>query len=143
MAVTLSIRQPWVELILLGRKTVEVRGWHTAYHGLLLLHASSTLDFGICDRFGFDPDRLPLGAIVGSVDLVGCTRFTQDTWRSLAAAHLTSQEFTPRLFGWILSNPRRIQPKEFRGRLGLFDVPDHLFGSTAGVPPALEQPRRL
>lgn len=25
--IALSIRQPWVELILLGRKTIEVRSW--------------------------------------------------------------------------------------------------------------------
>ena len=31
----LSIRQPWAELILQGRKTIELRTWKTSYRGLL------------------------------------------------------------------------------------------------------------
>jgi hypothetical protein len=34
--VALSIKQPWAELILLGRKTV--RSWSTDFRGLLALH---------------------------------------------------------------------------------------------------------
>jgi ASCH domain len=36
--VALSIKQPWAELILLGRKTIEVRSWSTNFRGLLALH---------------------------------------------------------------------------------------------------------
>ncbi len=40
----LSIRQPWVELILLGRKTIEVRSWTTRHRGPLWLHAGMARD---------------------------------------------------------------------------------------------------
>ena len=31
----LSIRQPWAELIMQGRKTLELRTWRTNYRGAL------------------------------------------------------------------------------------------------------------
>ena len=34
----LSIRQPWAELILQSRKTIELRSWDTDYRGYLWLH---------------------------------------------------------------------------------------------------------
>ena len=37
----LSIRQPWAELILQGRKTIELRTWKTCYRGLLPLFRTS------------------------------------------------------------------------------------------------------
>jgi hypothetical protein len=36
----LSIRQPWAELILCRRKTIEIRSWKSAYRAWLLIHAS-------------------------------------------------------------------------------------------------------
>ena len=40
----LSLKQPWAELILLGRKTIEVRKWNTAFRGEFLIHASGNTD---------------------------------------------------------------------------------------------------
>lgn len=40
----LSIRQPWIELILSGIKTVENRTWNTPWRGLLVLHAGQRRD---------------------------------------------------------------------------------------------------
>src|SRR5687767_9624159 len=38
----LSVRQPWAELIVAGRKRVENRTWKTNHRGLLGIHASAT-----------------------------------------------------------------------------------------------------
>ncbi|WP_459939205.1 ASCH domain-containing protein [Desulfonatronum parangueonense] len=40
--IALSIRHPWVELILLGRKTIEVGSGTTRHRGPLWLHAGMT-----------------------------------------------------------------------------------------------------
>lgn len=69
--VALSIRQPWVELILLGRKTIEVRSWPSKHRGPLWLHAGMTRERGLLRRFGLDEQQLTFGALVGRCELTG------------------------------------------------------------------------
>jgi len=40
----LSIKPPWIELIVEGRKTIETRTWRTNYRGKILLCSSQTVD---------------------------------------------------------------------------------------------------
>ncbi len=63
---TLSIRQPWAELILQGRKTIELRTWHTSYRGPLLIHAGAKIEREACVAYGLDPHALVRGALVGT-----------------------------------------------------------------------------
>lgn len=130
MATALSIRQPWVELILQGRKTIEVRTWNTNYRGRLLLHASRAVDCDACNRFGLEPSGLTIGAIVGVVDLTDCRRFTYEDWQELFPAHLNLRDFRKGLIGWFLRNPRRVAPTPLPGRLGLFVVPGYDVSAT-------------
>ncbi len=37
---TLSIKQPFAELVVSGRKSIEIRSWATNYRGEFLVHAS-------------------------------------------------------------------------------------------------------
>jgi ASC-1-like (ASCH) protein len=39
MAKCLSLRQPYAELIIAGRKTIEPRKWNTQFRGEFLVHA--------------------------------------------------------------------------------------------------------
>lgn len=36
----LSFRQPWAELVLAGRKTMDLRTYNTHYRGRILIHAA-------------------------------------------------------------------------------------------------------
>src|SRR5579875_237489 len=138
----LSLRQPWLELILNGQKTIEVRTWRSRYRGPLLLHASRSIDWDACVHFGIRPDSLATGALLGSVELVDCVTFTRDTWQSLAPAHLNYRDFRPGLIGWFFRDPQRLEPTPFRGQLGLFKVPGALLIST-GQSPSFVARRRL
>ncbi|MFZ5446551.1 MAG: ASCH domain-containing protein [Myxococcota bacterium] len=71
----LSIRQPWAELILRGVKVEEFRSFATHKRGRVMIYASE----------GEGPDetrelkrrrfsRLPIGKVVGSVEIVACTK---------------------------------------------------------------------
>jgi ASC-1-like (ASCH) protein len=40
----LSLRQPYAELVAVGRKTIETRTWNTNFRGKFLIHASKTID---------------------------------------------------------------------------------------------------
>ena len=72
----LSIRQPYVELILLGEKTAEYRTRPTNFRGRVYLYAAKK--FADLSLPGADASKaelsLPRGLIIGSVNIVGCVR---------------------------------------------------------------------
>lgn len=115
----LSIRQPWTELILQGRKTIEVRSWATAYRGELWLHAGVQPDADALARFGFTLNGLSRGAIVGKCELHDCIAFTDETWEAWRPRHLSEGSLNKRQYAWLLGKPMRIPPMPFKGRLGL------------------------
>lgn len=71
----ISIRQPWVELILRGEKIKEFRSRATKIRGHVYLYASKTVSDapGAWRRLAVAPGELRSGLILGSVQIVGCT----------------------------------------------------------------------
>src|SRR5262245_33434164 len=124
MAIALSIRQPWTELILQGRKTIEVRSWTTQHRGELLLHAGARPDTLAMRALDLKTDEFVLGAIVGTCELYECIEFSDVTWECWRSAHLNEGPLERRHYAWLLRNPRRIEPRAFKGRLGLMRVED-------------------
>ena len=136
---TISVCQPWAQLIVSGAKTIETRSWHTPYRGRLAVHASKTCvrDFyDLCARgpyavcltaAGFAwPGDLPRGVLLGTVDLIDCRR-AEDLEPTLSEVERYFGHFGPGRWGWVLANPvPLVHPVAYRGALGLFDVPDEL-----------------
>jgi hypothetical protein len=112
----LSVRQPWAWLIVSGLKDVENRPRRTHYRGSLLIHAGLSLDSyskenmdWLNENFGIGiPMGLDTGGIVGIVDLVDCVEHHESRW------------FNKGGFGWVLTNPRRLNFCPCKGALGLF-----------------------
>jgi len=50
----LSLRQPYAELIVSGRKTIELRKWNTRFRGEFLVHASKAIDKEACKLHGIN-----------------------------------------------------------------------------------------
>ena len=118
----LSIRQPWASLIIMGLKSVEIRSWSTPYRGRLYIHVSKTVDNEARRRFAIDFKAT--GVIIGSVDLVDISPFTDETWYSLADEHLQLGPPRRDLFAWFVQNPRALQWNvPCAGHLGLFEIP--------------------
>jgi hypothetical protein len=130
----LSVSQPWAALVVLGARRFETRAWHTAHRGTLAIHATRRFPPAariVCRqepirsllvRAGFDDwRRLPLGAVIGTVDLAGCTRVEElpppdDLERALG-------DFSPGRWAWQLREPFRwAQPLPAVGRLGVFEL---------------------
>lgn len=104
----LSIRQPWVELILRGEKNLEYRSRRMKEMGPLLIHASRTLDEENISQHGFTSENLPFGALVGIVDVVGCIEVDGEAG----------------LYAYQLAHPRRFRrPIPYAGAAGIFRVP--------------------
>jgi hypothetical protein len=121
----LSIRQPWAELIVQGKKTLELRSWTVKYLGPLAIHASQTIERAACLEHGIDPDGVTTGAIIGIVDLVGIEQLDEGAFVARRSEHLAGESFmTSPLYGWRLDNPRPLDPPlVMRGRMALFEAP--------------------
>ena len=120
--VALSIRQPWVNLILNRKKTIEVRSWSTRHRGTLWLHAAKHVDERLCDSFGFQSRALTRGALVGRVELYGCMEFTAASWEELRSEHLNPGPYEPGRFGWKLRDVVCVEPIPLSGKLGLMKL---------------------
>jgi hypothetical protein len=70
----LSVRQPWAELILQGVKRLEYRPKRTNIRERVYIYASLTPadNNAAWRRSGHKLGELPVGIIIGSVEIVGC-----------------------------------------------------------------------
>jgi hypothetical protein len=119
----LSFRQPWAELILQGRKTLDLRTYLTHYRGPLAIHASKTIEREACLRYGLDPGQLATGGVVGVVELIEVIPLAKVEYERRRAEHLTARPFEMGLYGWILRNPQPLpEIVPIPGRMRLFNV---------------------
>jgi hypothetical protein len=128
----ISVRQPWAWAIVQGHKPVENRDWATHYRGPLLIHASKSASkryvadqsAAIAGQFGLAVpafDDLPMGGIVGMVNLVDCV-----------TAH-PSQWFIDGSHGWVLEEAKALPFYACKGALGFFNVPAAAVGLEAVI----------
>jgi predicted transcriptional regulator len=115
---TLSLKQPFAELILQGKKKIELRKWNTKFRGEFLIHASKNPDKDSMKKFGFE--SLPSGAIVGKAKLVDVKHYlSKEEHDKDKSLHLASSEWGS--YGFILENPERINPIPAKGKLNFWD----------------------
>ena len=118
----LSVRQPWAWLIVNGHKDIENRMWPTRVRGRVLIHASATVrQSSFWNAYDLAHDLvypkladsipplqcLPLGMIVGSVEIVDCVESHESPW------------FEGR-YGLVLRNPAVLPHRPCRGALKFF-----------------------
>jgi hypothetical protein len=118
----LTIRQPWAELILRGRKPFELRSWRTNYRGPLVIHAAANVDSYQARRLGLNPENFITSAFVGVAVLSDVRPYTRADARLLKKKRAGLGWF-PGNFSWVLKKPRRISPVTAKGQLSLFKVP--------------------
>ena len=109
------MKQPWAWAIVMGYKDVENRTRRTNHRGPLLIHAAKQMDpdgfqqlweLGLYRKL---PDDLPVGGLVGLVEIVDCVTNAQSPWASSNSWH------------WILRRPKEFNsPLLCNGSLGLF-----------------------
>jgi len=151
----ISLWQPWATLWLLSdpdEKVFETRHWYTAIRGPLLVHAAKKNDREIQDfihssgctrallRHGFRADdepglHLTFGAIIGEVDLIGCSRM--DRMPEPSERERSFGNWEPERYAWERgSRPHLYRtPIPYRGAQGFFDVPESLVQGAGHAPP--------
>lgn len=134
----ISLIQPWAQLVVLGTKRAETRSWPTTYRGEIAIHASKgfpgyakTLCKKLAfkralDEYNFVAPTLPLGAIVGTVEITGCYR-TEEAGSMGLYDHSPEDQFgdySPGRYFWILENPLLFAtPIPCKGALKIWTIP--------------------
>lgn len=118
----LTIRQPFPELILRGRKPYEIRSWRTNYRGPLLIHSAAKIKMDCAEETGLNAGTLTTSAFVGIAVLSDVRPYTRADSKLLNRRRAIG-EWTPGLFSWVLKKPIRFaRPIKGNGKLGLFRV---------------------
>jgi hypothetical protein len=65
----LSLKQPYAELLISGKKTIELRNWTTKFRGKFLIHASKKVDKERSESLGINHQNLIRGALIGTANL--------------------------------------------------------------------------
>lgn len=119
----LSVSQPFADLIVTGKKTLELRNWNTKFRGEFLIHAPIKIRLEDCRRLKIKPD-LPTGMIVGKATLYDVKEyFSQKELNEDKKFHFALAKFPNKKFGFMLKNPKLFRiPIPWKGKLGFFDV---------------------
>ena len=114
----LSIKQPYAELIVSGRKKIELRKWNTKFRGEFLVHASKNPDNNAMKRFGFD--KLPVGCIVGKAKLVDVKHYLNEKEHGKdKELHLADNAWGN--YGFVLANATKVKEISCKGKLNFWD----------------------
>ena len=121
---TLSIKQPWASLIVLGIKDVENRSWLTDFRGKIYIHASKVPVRGLWNNLNREQVHealksnkidnytvLPYGAIIGTVEIVDIVKNYDSIWAE------------KNQYNWVLKNPVLFDKpiENVKGKLLLWD----------------------
>ena len=119
----LSLKQPFAELILQGKKTIELRKWNTKFRGEFLIHSSKISDADAMKKFGFK--ELPCGFILGKVELVDVKHYENEKEHSKDKdKHLADSVWGN--YGFVLKNSKRFdKPISAKGSLNFWDFDEN------------------
>jgi len=119
----LSISQPFAELIILKKKTIELRNWNTKFRGEFLIHAPQKIRKSDYKRLGFSK-QLVTGAIIGKTELYDVKHYkTKLEVKNDSKFHLASKNYFDKKYGFLIKNAKAFRiPIPYKGQLGFFEV---------------------
>lgn len=119
----LSVSQPFADLIVSGKKTIELRKWNTNFRGEFLIHAPLKIRINDCKRLKISK-KLVIGVIIGKVEIINVKKYnSKSEVKADFKKHLASADFFNRKYGFVLRNPKSFRiPIPYKGKLGFFDV---------------------
>lgn len=147
----LTLTEPYASLVLRGWKGIETRSWRTNYRGPLAIHAAATLN-GVGGRQAFDAimadlhpalharvvqlygsvdvSEFPLGCLIGMTWVEDCVPVEEvrDEIRELDEEldwwEADVGNYDDGRYAWHLRNAVAFPPIPWRGRQGLWTLPD-------------------
>jgi len=120
MPKALSLIQPWAELIVSGKKTIELRTWNTKFRGVFYVHASMKTNKDKCRELKINPKDLINGAIIGKCELIDVKKYSSKQELNKDSGKHFASEYKLPCYGFILENAEKINPLKCKGKLGFF-----------------------
>ena len=119
----LSISQPFADLIVSGKKTIELRNWNTKFRGEFLIHAPLKIRADDAKRLKIKK-KFVTGAIIGKAQLYDVKHYNEMKEIKLDKKfHFSSKKFQNKTYGFMIKNARPLRiPIPWKGRLGFFEV---------------------
>ena len=119
----LSVSQPFADLIISGKKTIELRNWNTNFRGEFLIHSPLKIRVEDSKRLKIGK-KFVTGAIIGKAQLYDVKQYYSiKEIKSDQKFHFASKKFQNKTFGFMLKNARPLRiPIYWKGQLGFFDV---------------------
>ncbi len=119
----LSIAQPFADLIISGKKNIELRSWNTNYRGEFLIHAPLKIRIDDLKRLKINK-KFVTGAIIGKAQLYDVKKYNSiKEIKSDQKFHFASKEFQTKTFGFLLKNAKPLRISiPWKGQLGFFNI---------------------
>jgi len=119
----LSVSQPFADLIISGKKTIELRKWNTNFRGDFLIHAPLKIRTEDCKRLKMN-EKFVTGAIIGKAEIYDVKKYNSiKEVKTDQKLHFASKNFHNRTFGFRLKNAKSLRiPIPWKGQLGFFDI---------------------
>ena len=138
----ITIKQPWASLIVDDLKDIENRTWKTKFRGRVLIHAGmdnkwekKPISEVLTERqfneyydneFLLHP-KYHYGAIIGSVEIIGCIINHRSIWAEKTKPELWDENGKPiydkPIYNWVLANPIKFDKPIYnvKGKLSFWD----------------------
>lgn len=114
----LSLKQPYAELVVSGKKTIEIRKWNTKFRGEFYIHASMQEDKIAMKKFGYK--ELPKGKIIGKAFLMDVKKYeNKEDFKKDKGKHLATIDYG--MYGFLLKDAKRIKPIHKKGKLNFWE----------------------
>ena len=115
--------QPFADLIISGKKKIELRNWNTKFRGEFLIHAPLRIRKDDVKRLRVDK-KFVTGAIVGKAEIFDVKKYeTKTELKKDYQFHFASKSFDNRKYGFMLKNAKMFRiPIPYKGKLGFFEV---------------------
>ncbi len=122
--VALSIRQPWIDMIVRGVKTMEIRNWAVKRRGLIALHAPRRIDFSAAYFYGYkQPWTLPRGKLIALAEITDVVELDNESWVDLVQRHRQPLPMVDGAYGVLLDNVKLLErPVDCRGKQMFFPI---------------------
>jgi len=119
----LSVSQPFADLIVSGKKRIELRSWNTRFRGEFLVHAPLKIRAEDAKRLRMNREFVT-GAVVGKAEIFDVKKYrTKTEMRQDYRSHLASRKFQDKKYGFMLKNAKMLRvPIPCRGQLGFFEA---------------------
>jgi hypothetical protein len=121
----LSLKQPFAEFLVSGKKTIELRKWNTKFRGEFLIHASKNLDKERAISLNIDYTKLSKGAIIGTAILYDVKGYKSEAEfvKDKNKHYADIKKFGSYRFGFMVRDAHRFTtPMPYPGRLRFFEV---------------------